>query len=104
MIISPDEKRVSDLKDYLQSKIPEISVHAGQTGPDEDEDVMSFFFSHKDSPGWTWRLRVSRQVLADRRLPEIKFALESQRWKDRMEGGPDGGVFVLKVDMRLCAG
>lgn len=101
MLISPDEKRVVDLKDYLQSKMPEMLVLAEQTGRDEDEDVMSFFFHEKDSPGWRWRLKVNRQALADHHVPQIIVALESQRWEGQMERAPDGGVLVLKTDLRL---
>lgn len=101
MLISPHEKKVVELKDYLQSKMPEMLARAVQSGRDEDEDAMSFFFHEKDSPGWRWRLKVSRQVLSDRQMPEIIAALESQHWKGQMERTPDGGVFVLKADMRF---
>ncbi len=97
MLVPLDDKKVVGLKDYFQSKMPEMSVDARQTDSDVDKDLVSFSFHKKGSPAleWRWCLKVMRAVLADRQLREIMGALESQRWKGRLQQAPDGSVFIL---------
>ena len=106
MVIPLDDKKVLELKDYFEGRMPEMSVDPRRADSDVDNDVVSFLFHTKASPalGWKWRIKVTGQALSDRQASEIIKALESPDWKSRLRRAPDGSVFILKADMRLYAG
>ena len=103
MLIAHDDKKVLELKAYFEREMPEMSVDTSQTDSDVDKDVVSFLFHEKTSSalGWKWRLKITGEALANRQPAEIIRALGSQDWNSRLRQAPEGGVFVLKNDMRL---